>query len=85
MRFVYDNQIRLANNDILCSGMTFEPKLELGYIIDNQDLCELFKCRPQGGMRRSHKTNSLVLISDRTKGIYFDKCINGVLHYVGMG
>lgn len=30
-------------------------------------------------------TNTLVLISDYTKGIYHDKWIGGVLHYTGMG
>lgn len=36
-------------------------------------------------MRRSKATNSLVIISDYTKGIYHDKWIGGVLHYTGMG
>jgi len=38
-----------------------------------------------GGMRRSKATNTLVLISDYTKGLYHDKWIGGVLHYTGMG
>ena len=38
-----------------------------------------------GGMRRSKTTNTLVLISDYTKGIYHDKWIGGILHYTGMG
>ena len=36
-------------------------------------------------MRRSHKTNTLVLVTDYTKGLYHDKWIGGVLHYTGMG
>ena len=36
-------------------------------------------------MRRSKTTNTLVIISDHTKGIYRDKWIKGVLHYTGMG
>ena len=31
------------------------------------------------------KTNTLVLISDYTKGLYHDKWIGNVLHYTGMG
>lgn len=36
-------------------------------------------------MRRSKTTNTLVIVSDYTKGIYHDKWIAGVLHYTGMG
>ena len=36
-------------------------------------------------MRRSKTTNTLVIVSDYTKGIYPDKWIGGVLHYTGMG
>lgn len=35
-------------------------------------------------MRRSHRTNTLILISDRTK-LYEDKNENGIYHYTGMG
>ena len=38
-----------------------------------------------GGMRRSKTTNTLVIVSDYTKGIYHDKWIGGALHYTGMG
>ena len=36
-------------------------------------------------MRLSKKTNSLVLITDHTKGLYDDICQGNVLHYTGMG
>ncbi|WP_458557964.1 restriction endonuclease [Bacillus cereus] len=36
-------------------------------------------------MRRSKKTNTLVLFSDYTKGIYDDRWEQGVLYYTGMG
>jgi 5-methylcytosine-specific restriction protein A len=38
-----------------------------------------------GGMRRSHQTNTLVIVSDHTKGLYDDKWYGNVLHYTGMG
>jgi len=38
-----------------------------------------------GGMRRSKATNSLIIISDHTKGLYEDKWFGDVLHYTGMG
>jgi len=58
--------------------------LQINTIIDNYQLCETFKCSPQGGMRRSHRTNTLVLISDRTK-LYDDRTVNEIYHYTGMG
>lgn len=44
----------------------------------------IFKCGNMSGMRRSKTTNTLVIVSDYTKGIYHDKWIGGVLHYTGM-
>lgn len=35
-------------------------------------------------VRRSKTTNTLVIVSDYTKGIYHDKRIGGALHYTGM-
>lgn len=65
--------------------MSFDPKIIPGNIIDNRKLCEIFKCGPQGGMRRSHRTNTLVLVSDHTKSLYEDRWINNTMHYTGMG
>jgi len=36
-------------------------------------------------MRRSHRTNTLVIISDHTRGIYEDRWEGNTLHYTGMG
>lgn len=63
----------------------FNPHLHIGQEISNSDLVSIFHCGNMGGMRRSHDTNTLVLISDYTKGLYHDKWIGGVLHYTGMG
>lgn len=63
----------------------FDPGLEIGQVIKNSDIVEIFKCGNMGGMRRSKTTNTLVLVSDYTKGVYHDKWIGGVLHYTGMG
>lgn len=65
--------------------MSFNPKLEIGQILSNKQLVEVFQCGNMGGMRRSHATNTLVIISDYTKGLYQDKWIGGTLHYTGMG
>lgn len=63
----------------------FNPKLEIGQIVNNATLMNIFKCSQQGGMRKSNSTNTLVIVSDYTRGIYHDKWIGGVLHYTGMG
>ena len=56
-----------------------------GQTLSNQDLCQTFLCSPQGGMRRSLKTNSLVLISNHVESIYDDRWVGDVFHYTGMG
>ena len=65
--------------------MAFDPGLNIGQILKNADIVNTFKCGNMGGMRRSKTTNTLVIVSDYTKGIYHDKWIGGVLHYTGMG
>lgn len=51
----------------------FNPGLKIGQIIKNADIVEIFKRGNMGGMRRSRTTNTLVIISDYTKGLYHDK------------
>ena len=56
-----------------------------GSTIANQQLTAYFKCGIRGGMRRSKTTNTLVLISDHTRGVYRDHWQGSVLNYTGMG
>jgi len=63
----------------------FNPEIEIGAVLKNRDIVAIFKCGNMGGMRRSKTTNTLVLISDYTKGLYHDKWVGGVLQYTGMG
>ena len=63
----------------------FDTKLKLGQVVDNKELMLIFKCGNMGGMRKSNKTNALVIISDYTKGLYNDKWTGSILHYTGMG
>ncbi len=65
--------------------MSFNPNLKLGDSITNNELRNIFSCGMMGGMRRSKKTNTLVIVSDHTKGLYEDKWYGDVLHYTGMG
>lgn len=63
----------------------FNPGYKIGQVLTNNDIVQKFRCANMGGMRRSYATNTLVIISDYTKGLYHDKWIDGVLHYTGMG
>lgn len=65
--------------------MSFNHGLNPGEILKNDEIASVFKCSKQGGMRRSHRTNSLILISDPTKSLYEDKWDGSVLHYTGTG
>jgi 5-methylcytosine-specific restriction protein A len=56
-----------------------------GVIINNEELCNIFSCSTQGGMRRSHTTNSLVIVSNHIKSIYDDRWLGDIFHYTGMG
>ena len=71
------------------SSPQVEPPVKIplkpGDTLTNKELQSHFKCSPQGGMRRSHKTNSLVLVSDHTKSMYEDKWVEDVFYYTGMG
>lgn len=65
--------------------MSFKPSFSIGSIVSNQQLRSEFQCGNMGGMRRSHATNTLVIISDHTKSLYDDKWFGNQLHYTGMG
>lgn len=59
--------------------------LKPGDTFDNDQLVSIFHCSPQGGMRRSKKTNSLVIVSNHVNSIYSDKWEKDILYYTGMG
>lgn len=59
--------------------------ISIGDTVTNDKIIEVFKCGNMGGMRRSHTTNTLVIISDYTKKLYEDKWFGDELHYTGMG
>jgi 5-methylcytosine-specific restriction protein A len=65
--------------------LKFQHNLTAGDIISNAKLTQIFQCSTQGGMRRSHQTNSLVIISNHTTAIYEDRWVSDTLYYTGMG
>lgn len=62
-------------------------ELHVGEVYSNAKIAEAFKCSTQGGMRRAHATNTLVLFTDHSnvENVYEDKWRNNILHYTGMG
>lgn len=63
----------------------FSSKPKIGKTYNNEEIQHFFKCSSQGGMRRSHRTNSLVLISKQTESVYTDFPKDDLFHYTGMG
>jgi 5-methylcytosine-specific restriction protein A len=63
--------------------MTIE--LTRGTVLNNDQLCHIFGCSPQGGMRRSQKTNTLVIVANHVTSIYEDRWVGSTFHYTGMG
>lgn len=60
--------------------------LKIGNIYSNQDITKAFQCSSQGGMRKSNRTNTLVLIVKHNNPLYDDQWTdNGILNYTGMG
>lgn len=64
--------------------VNFAPPVP-GANLNNDDLILHFLCSPQGGMRRSNRTNTLVIVSNHVASIYDDRWVDDVLHYTGMG
>ena len=64
--------------------MSFSPPFLPGQRVTNAEIAAAFLCSTQGGMKRSKKTGTLVLISDPTK-LYLDRWEGSMLHYTGMG
>ena len=59
-------------------------ELNPGTVLGNTQLSLLFRCSTLGGMRRSHRTNTLVLIKNR-EGVYDDIWKGDICYYTGMG
>lgn len=61
----------------------FNPNIKIGQELENEEISDIFKVSPRGGMRRSHTTNTLVLISFAY--LYRDRWEGDTLHFTGMG
>ncbi len=60
--------------------------LKINSVYTNDEISEVFKCSKYGGMKKSKKTNSLVLIAKHNDSSYADEWTEeGILNYTGMG
>ncbi len=91
MRFVkrqepqsYDVELEGAASHT-AEPVAFDVPLQPGEVVDNHALRAIFRCSPQGAIRKSLHTDSLVLVSDHTRSAYEDKWIGRVFHFTGMG
>jgi 5-methylcytosine-specific restriction protein A len=66
------------------SSADFDPQIPLGAVLTNKEVAAAFKCSNNGGMRRSHTTNTLV-ITTSPYSLYLDRWDAGILNYCGMG
>lgn len=57
----------------------------VGHKYTREEIIVSFKVSGQSGMMRSHSTNTLVLISNRSKALYSNEWHGGIMHYTGMG
>lgn len=66
--------------------MTNSFNLKPGMIFSNADLCEMFECQEQGGIRLSVTSKAIVIVNNHIKSIYRNQWINNkTLLYVGEG
>ena len=59
--------------------------LSIGDKIGNKDIALLFQCTNQGGIRKSNKTKTVVLIAKFTECLYKHRKENGIIYFTGMG
>ena len=59
--------------------------LGIGETIDNRTICDLFGVANTGGIRVNRERNLIVLVSNRTGGVYSNEWKGDVLHFVGRG
>ena len=59
--------------------------LKIGDKIGNKDIAELFLCSNQGGVRKSKKTNTIVVIAKFDNCSYKHRKDGDILYFTGMG
>lgn len=64
----------------------FNPRIEIGTILNNDELQKIFKVGMSGGIRYSKKNNAIVIVSVNTKeGLYDNRWEGDTFFYTGSG
>lgn len=60
-------------------------RLELGRILNNKEITEIFRCQYEGGLRKSKKLNLLVLVNDPKYGLCNNRWEDDTLYFTAIG
>lgn len=60
-------------------------KLEIGDKVINKEIAEIFLCSNQGGIRKSKKTNTIVIFAKFNNCSYKHRWEDNILYFTGMG
>lgn len=60
-------------------------QLILGQNYENTEIANIFKCSNQGGIRKSLKTKSIVIIAKYTDCLYTHENSGDIINFMGMG
>jgi len=59
--------------------------LKIDQVLENKDIAETFLCSNQGGIRKSKKTNTMVLLAKFDNCSYKHRKDGDILYFTGMG
>ena len=65
--------------------MMFIEDLKIDQILENKEIAEIFLCSNQGGIRKSKKTNTIVLLAKFNNCSYQHRKEGDILYFTGMG
>jgi len=63
----------------------FIEDLKIDQILENKEIAEIFLCSNQGGIRKSKKTNTIVLLAKFNNCSYQHRKEGDILYFTGMG
>jgi len=59
--------------------------IEIGEVLENKQIADMFLCSNQGGIRKSLKTKSIILITKFDCDTYRHRQQDGIFYFVGQG
>ena len=59
--------------------------LKIDQVLENKEIAEIFLCSNQGGIRKSKKTNTMILLAKFDNCSYKHRKDGDILYFTGMG